>query len=517
MNKKSLIVAVLLFFSILFSGCIVADFVGTQQTKTPKPTSLPLGQKADFGDAPDPKYPSLLIGNGARHLDISRALFGDDVDDELDSKQINIDVYDDGLMGTSPISFVVTNKNWNGDLYVNILIDRNQDGDWENATNNGPDTNEWAVQNMKVDVPQGESRQFITKVELPEETWMRMTLTSVRLVNYFGEGEFRMGETEDYIYTKITTTIPPPTTTTTSTTTTVRIPPPTIIDTVRITTTTSTTSTTTTTLKEISCWGNLQEVDKTDINTFDSKTMVCKEDCPQGYRCATSSCTCVRETTTTTSTSTTTTATLSCEDRGGFSTQSACNAGCQKPDFCEVDEGSNCWVCVQVSCQPPLTESQNCDNQCGAGQACQEFQGTGCYQCVCQADLEVASLSTSIGLSASTTCAEGACTTECTLDATSQIRVRNVGSGSVGSSSASVEITSGVGTVSAGVGGLGPGQTSGTLTIKHSKSAVVQGSTCTGLPWWSQTYTITAKADSANAIVECNEGNNALSTTASPQ
>jgi hypothetical protein len=55
----------------------------------------------DFGDAPDPPYPSLLASNGARHL-ISEEWMGIRVDGEPDSKQIDLDQFDDGLVFLPP-------------------------------------------------------------------------------------------------------------------------------------------------------------------------------------------------------------------------------------------------------------------------------------------------------------------------------------------------------------------------------------------------------------------------------
>jgi len=145
----------------------------------------------DFGDAPDPTYPSLLASDGARHADITRAWFGANVSAELDSRQVNSDDFDDGLVSPGPITFSITNNDWAGDLYVNILIDRNNDGDWEDA-------DEWAVQNMQVFPPIAQSQVFQTNVSLPTNLWMRMTLTSISLSNYTGKGAFEIGETEDH-------------------------------------------------------------------------------------------------------------------------------------------------------------------------------------------------------------------------------------------------------------------------------------------------------------------------------
>ena len=106
MKRYGMVVALLLLLMVT-AGCDITDV--QQQVEE---------NLADFGDAPDPKFPSLLISNGARHYDVVTAWFGEDVDSELDSKQVDNDRRDDGLISTAPIAFTVTNKNWDGALYV---------------------------------------------------------------------------------------------------------------------------------------------------------------------------------------------------------------------------------------------------------------------------------------------------------------------------------------------------------------------------------------------------------------
>lgn len=170
---------------------------------TPPSTKPPEMHGIDFGDAPDPSYPSRLASNGARHLDIGRAWFGKSVDAEADSQQVDKDAFDDGLTSWTPITFVVTNKDWQGELFVNILIDWNGDGDWSDA-------GEWAGQNMAISLSPGQSQEFKTDASMALLTaapkgdiWLRMTLTSIALSNYTGKGEFKIGETEDHVYKKL--------------------------------------------------------------------------------------------------------------------------------------------------------------------------------------------------------------------------------------------------------------------------------------------------------------------------
>ena len=146
----------------------------------------------DFGDAPDPTYPSLLASNSARHAEITWAWFGDNVDAEADARVPNADSFDDGLVSYSPITFEVTDNNWADNLYVNILADLNNDGNWD-------EPNEWVVQNRVVNVPPGQSQVFTTDNSLPPHTWIRMTLTGESLSNYVGRGAFQIGETEDHL------------------------------------------------------------------------------------------------------------------------------------------------------------------------------------------------------------------------------------------------------------------------------------------------------------------------------
>jgi|GEM_PF-3791906 len=268
MKRQTLIIA-LLVLMIVTAGCDVSDVQDQVEENL-----------ADYGDAPDPGFPSRLLSNGARHYVVTSAWLGEDVDSELDSNQVDADRRDDGLKGTDPIEFTVTNKNWEENLYVNILIDRNEDGDWENETNDGPDPNEWAVVNMKVDVPVGETKLFKTKVSLPDETWMRMTLTTSPLRNWFGEGEFKVGETEDYIFSELTTTTttikktPPPSKTPPPKTPPPKTFPPITPGPIRF-----------------SCDGNTWS-SKVGFNPFSIIGGKCDDDCPPGQTCDALSCTC---------------------------------------------------------------------------------------------------------------------------------------------------------------------------------------------------------------------------------
>jgi len=152
----------------------------------PPPTQHP-----DFGDAPDPTYPSKLASNGARHLNPTRAWLGSWVDGEPDAQTPNLDEFDDGLLALSPLSVRVSNWDWTGSLYLNALVDLNDDGDWA-------DPGEWVVANYAVVVPVRTGVRVDTGVAIPPNHWTRITLTAERLANYTGRGAYAIGETEDH-------------------------------------------------------------------------------------------------------------------------------------------------------------------------------------------------------------------------------------------------------------------------------------------------------------------------------
>lgn len=146
----------------------------------------------DFGDAPAP-YPSRLAQNGVRHHDTGRAWLGDWVDAEPDAKVPDEDYYDDGLLQISPVKVKITNWDWPGPLYINILVDYNGDGNWT-------DPGEWVERNDELTLaPRTTVVRAVTAV-IPAnlDGWVRVTLTGSPISNYTGTGEFPLGETEDY-------------------------------------------------------------------------------------------------------------------------------------------------------------------------------------------------------------------------------------------------------------------------------------------------------------------------------
>ena len=130
---------------------------------------------------------------------MTRAWLGKSVDKEkIANEQEDIlaytgDKFGDGLLAAGPLEFAVTNNDWDGPLYVNVLVDFNKDGDWE-------DTDEWRIQNLVADVPMGETMEFATEFVFDELMWLRITLTGKELESYDGTGEYAIGESEDHIW-----------------------------------------------------------------------------------------------------------------------------------------------------------------------------------------------------------------------------------------------------------------------------------------------------------------------------
>ena len=101
-------------------------------------------QEIDFGDAPDPSYPTLLASGGAAHLLGSGLYLGGSVDSEVDGQpSANADGDDvdgnddeDGVTLTSPIGggFEATlDVVASGSGLLNAWVDFNADGDWADA------------------------------------------------------------------------------------------------------------------------------------------------------------------------------------------------------------------------------------------------------------------------------------------------------------------------------------------------------------------------------------------------
>ena len=242
---------------------------------------------ADYGDAPDGalagyvepwetvvgQFPSTFASDGARNLDVNQAWCGvvpvrqsswgavkaiyrsdgsgvqlvesgqftspqewlgssnpggASVSFELDSQQVNLDIYDDGVWppgfvyACNPAQFQIQVCVDDADggrygstpdklLYLNILFDWNKDGVW-----GGMDEGicplpvpEWGVKNFAIDPAAWPPGQDCATVQVPVDlgrfgpSWMRVTLTYGETIpetpEWTGTGVFGSGETEDLI------------------------------------------------------------------------------------------------------------------------------------------------------------------------------------------------------------------------------------------------------------------------------------------------------------------------------
>jgi len=173
--------------------------VGTSATSTASAAVTP--GLFDYGDAPDPLYPSLLLSGGARHIDVDTVWLGYSADRENDSAQIDLDLFDDGLLGSEPLEVRVQRVSAATDAYLNVLVDANDDGDWADA-------GEWVVQNADpfALAPTATDVDYIdATVDLPLNRWVRLTVTDTSIASYDGTGMQSAGETEDYELTSALT------------------------------------------------------------------------------------------------------------------------------------------------------------------------------------------------------------------------------------------------------------------------------------------------------------------------
>lgn len=103
----------------------------------PPPTPTPAGQKLDWGDAPDPSYPTLTISDGARHV-VGALFLGSTVDTEVDGQPNDAALGDDtagtddedGVVFTAPGRVTVTAS---APGLLNAWADFNGDGTWSSG------------------------------------------------------------------------------------------------------------------------------------------------------------------------------------------------------------------------------------------------------------------------------------------------------------------------------------------------------------------------------------------------
>ena len=192
----------LYFGTLLF---LLSPFCGLPfQGPTPPPIT------ADFGDAPDPTFPSLLASDGARTLDTSQFWLGTAVNAEVDAQIVDLDPFDDGLVEVLVadqvrVAFEAAKSEDApaGVVYFNLLADTNGDGRWQSFQGPAGPVQEWIVVNQSLQLGRGAKERIEAKFPLVGgnlEVWVRALLTDspVDGVDWDGTGQFERGEVEDH-------------------------------------------------------------------------------------------------------------------------------------------------------------------------------------------------------------------------------------------------------------------------------------------------------------------------------
>lgn len=174
--------------------------------------------RGDYGDAPDGSdaydrvsgsFPTLYSSNGGHTLIVGEEMIGTTVSAEVDANDASdpdgvqnlVDqdkddpVYTILKGGDATFRFQVTIAQGApaGKRYINVLVDFNQNGVWDN---------EWVVKNLAVEIPPGRTEW----VETPSfhlgasHPWVRLAITRspIDADDWDGTGEFQYGEIQDF-------------------------------------------------------------------------------------------------------------------------------------------------------------------------------------------------------------------------------------------------------------------------------------------------------------------------------
>jgi len=179
----------------------------------PTPTAQPNGCEYDFGDAPDPDYPTLFASNGAQHKIVHASAFylGAGVDSEMDGQPNATATGDDndgnddedGITFLTPLELGVTatvNVNASAPGQLDAWIDFNDNGDWA-------DTSDQIFTN--VSLVAGDNVLYFL---VPGSATEGLTLARFRFSLEGGlsyNGSAPDGEVEDYMVLIECETIPP--------------------------------------------------------------------------------------------------------------------------------------------------------------------------------------------------------------------------------------------------------------------------------------------------------------------
>jgi hypothetical protein len=203
------------FAAVLFLACSV----------TAQPT-------ADYGDAPDGtdaypgvvgRFPTLFANDGSRTLTVGQEMIGEGVSAETDANdpadpdgvrnlvdtdnddKVYILIMIDGVPASAQMSFpaTISQSAPSGKRYINVLLDFDKNGSWGGERNG----REWAVKNMEVEIPPGNTQWVRTPkffwgggMLMPTPVWGRVSITRepIDVNDWDGSGEFAYGEIQDF-------------------------------------------------------------------------------------------------------------------------------------------------------------------------------------------------------------------------------------------------------------------------------------------------------------------------------
>ena len=226
---SAIIIVILAILCFLFGICpftasSLGDY-GDAPDGTPTGYDQVLGYDPIFsGYALTGNFPTLTANDGAWVSNTNTVTLGPSVSNEVSATDpddpdgkpnilvpelSNLDLYDDGLEGTCPLTpppfgpykcewDITVHSNVGGTFYLNLLVDLNRDGMW------GAGNPEWIIENQQVIIDPAVDN--IAKIPLPEDAnndwiWMRIAITTqpIQVSDWDGTGHFTAGEIEDRI------------------------------------------------------------------------------------------------------------------------------------------------------------------------------------------------------------------------------------------------------------------------------------------------------------------------------
>ena len=116
---------------------LAGHFLQANQTDGSNTFTVEFVAPTDFGDAPDPTYPTLLANDGARHNIVSSIFLGSGVSDESDGSPSADAAADDddgvAFSGVDPGATATVSITASAAGFIDAWVDFNQDGDWLDA------------------------------------------------------------------------------------------------------------------------------------------------------------------------------------------------------------------------------------------------------------------------------------------------------------------------------------------------------------------------------------------------